>query len=153
MSDTRYVYVERPRSHGCLFGCLGVLLIVMLPVIVSWGAGAWFLWQGFRTSPAIRTAIEMTQHDGLAQRVLGQPIVITGMEGNSFSFVAGIGARSSYVLRLEGPRGIGTLAVTSHMEAARAKIETLMLTGPDGQRYDLLHHAPVPTGNANSQPI
>jgi hypothetical protein len=149
----RIVYVERPRSNGCLWGCLGVLLIVLLPLMVSWGYGAWFLYRGFRESPMMRTAIEMVQHDGLAQRVLGRPITITGMEGNTFTFVAGIGARNSYVLRLEGSRGPGTLAVTSHTEGARPKIDTMMLTGPDGQHYDLLHHAPVPAGGSAAQPI
>lgn len=154
MSDnTRIVYVERPRSNGCLWGCMGVLLIVALPLIVSWCYGAWFLYRGFRESPMMRTAIELTQKDGLAQRVLGTPITVDGVEGNAFSFVVGVGARSNYVLRLEGPRGNGTLAVTAHTEGAQAKMDALELTGPDGQRYDLLHHAPVPSREDGAQPI
>jgi hypothetical protein len=153
MSDTRYVYVERPRGNGCLWGCLGVLLIVFLPVIVSWGYGTWFLWQGFRESPMMRTAIAMTQRDGLAQRVLGRPITVTGVQGNAFTFATGVGARSNYVLRLEGPRGHGTLSVTAHTEGAKAKMDALELTGPDGQHYDLLHHAPAPSQDGSSQPI
>ncbi len=153
----RIVYVERPRSNGCLWGCLGVLLLVSLPFVVAWGYGTWFLWHGFRTSPMMHAAIEMTQRDGLAQQVLGQPITITGMEGNTFTFATGVGARNAYVLRLEGPRGRGTLSVTSHTEGPKAKIDALELTGPDGRRYDLLHHAPVPGGGGNSggdlQPI
>jgi hypothetical protein len=119
----RIVYVERPRSHGCLWGCMGVLLIVALPLVMMWGYGAWFLYRGFKESPMMRTAIELTQHDGLAQRVLGTPITVDGVDGNAFSFVPGVGA---------------------HTEGAKAKIDTMVLTGPDGQRYDLLHHAPVP---------
>lgn len=154
MSEPQHiVYVERPRSNGCLWGCLGVLLIVALPLIVSWGYGAWFLYRGFRESPMMRTAIELTQKDGLAQRVMGRPITVIGVEGNAFSFVVGVGARSNYVLRLEGPRGVGTLAVTAHTEGAQAKMDALELTGPDGQHYDLLHHAPVPAENGGSQPI
>jgi hypothetical protein len=149
----RIVYVERPRSNGCLWGCLGVLLIVALPVIASWGYGAWFLWQGFRENPLLRTVIEMTQHDGLAQRVLGTPITVVGVEGNAFSFTTGVGARSNYVLRLQGPRGEGRLAVTSHAEGGKAKIDAMTLTGPDGGQFDLLHHAPVPAGDRDAQPI
>jgi len=152
MSDnTRIVTVERPRSNGCLWGCLGVLLIVFLPIIVAWASGAWFLWQGFKTSPMTQAAIEMAEHDSLAQRVLGQPITVVGVEGNAFSFVTGVGARATYVLRLEGPRGQGVLDVTSHTDNSKPKIDALTLTGPDGQHYDLLHHAPVPSDNA--QPI
>ena len=143
MSDTRYVTVDRPRGHGCLWGCLGVLVIVSLPFLFAWGYGAWFLWHGFRESPMMRTAIELVQHDGLAQRVLGRPITVLGVAGNAFTFSTGIGARNAYVLRLEGPRGRGTLAVTSHTEGSIARIDEMELTGPDGQKYDLLHHAPA----------
>lgn len=151
--NTRIVYVERPRSSGCLWGCLGVLLIICLPAIVAWGYGTWFAWQGFRDSPMMRTAIEMTQHDGLAQRVLGRPIVVTGVDGNAFSFVTGVGARSSFVLRLEGPRGQGRLAVTSHTEGPKAKIDAMDLIGPDGQHYDLMHHLPLAPDGGGGQPI
>lgn len=157
MSDnTRIVYVERPHGNGCLWGCLGVLMIVALPLVVAWGYGTWFLWHGFRESPMVRAAIAMTERDGLAQRVLGRPITVTGVEGNAFTFATGVGARSSYVLRLEGPRGQGALAVTSHTEGRNARIDALELTGPDGRQYDLLHHAPVPGndgGSGDAQPI
>lgn len=151
--NQRIVYIERPRSNGCLWGCMGVLLIVALPLIVSWCYGTWFLYRGYRDSPMMRSAIELTQKDGLAQRVLGTPITVTGVEGNAFSFVVGVGARSNYVLRLEGPRGPGRLAVTAHTEGAQAKMDALELTGPDGQQYDLLHHAPVPAEGGAGQPI
>ena len=149
----RVVYVERPRSNGCLWGCLGVLLLVSLPFIVAGGYGGWFLWHGFRESPMVRAAIAMTERDGLAQYVLGRPIIVTGVEGNAFTFSTGVGARNAYVLRLEGPRGTGTLAVTSHTEGRQAKIDSMVLTGPDGRRYDLLHHGPVPGDGDDSHAI
>jgi len=149
----RVVTVERPPSHGCLWGCLGVLLIVVLPLIVMWGYGAWFLYSGFRTSPMMRAAIELTQKDGLAQRVLGVPITVAGVQGNAFSFVPGIGARNAYVLQLNGSKASGTLSVTAHTQGSQAKIDTMMLTGPDGRQYDLLHHAPIPAEGGADQPI
>jgi hypothetical protein len=154
MSDnTRIVYVDRPRSSGCLWGCLGVLLLVSLPFIFAWSYGSWFLWQGFHDSPMMRTAIEMTERDSLARRVLGRPIIVTGMEGSAFSFVTGIGARNEFVLRLEGPRGEGRVTVSAHTEGREARIDALMLTGPDGQKYDLLHHAPLPSAGGDTTPI
>jgi len=151
--NQRIVYVERPRGHGCLWGCLGVLLLVSLPFIVAWAYGSWFLWQGFHDSPMMRAAIEIIERDSLARRVLGRPIIVTGMEGSAFSFATGVGARNEFTLRLEGPRGEGRLAVSAHTEGAQAKIDGLMLIGPDGQRYDLLHHAPLPSGNGDTTPI
>jgi hypothetical protein len=149
----RVVYVERPRGNGCLWGCLGVALLVSLPFLVAGGYGAWFLQHGFRESPMMRAAIAMTERDGLAQSVLGRPITVTGVEGNAFNFSTGLGARNAYVLQLEGPRGAGTLAVTSHTESGQAKIDSMVLTGPDGRHYDLLHHGPVPGDSGDSQPI
>jgi len=148
MSESqRIVYVERPRSHGCFWGCMGVLLLVSLPFIFAWGYGSWFLWRGFHDTAMTRAAIEMTERDGLARRVLGRPILVTGMEGSAFSFVTGVGARNQFVLRLEGPRGQGRLAVTAHTEGREAKIDGLKLTGPNGEQYDLLHHAPLSDGS------
>lgn len=154
MSESqRIVYVERPRGHGCLGGCLGVALLISLPFIFAWGYGSWFLWRGFHDSPMMRAAIEMTERDGLARRVLGQPIIVTGMEGNAFTFATGVGARNQFVLRLEGPRGEGRLAVTAHTEGRQGKIDGLMLIGPDGQQYDLLHRTPLPSGGGDATPI
>lgn len=145
--NQRIVYIERPRGPGCLWGCLGVALLVSLPFIFAWSYGSWFLWRGFHDTAIARAAIEMTERDRLARRVLGRPILVTGMEGSAFSFATGVGARNQFVLRLEGPRGQGRLAVTAHTEGREAKIDSLMLTGPDGQKYDLLHHAPPPNGS------
>lgn len=149
----RIVYVERPRSNGCLWGCLGVLVLVSLPFIMAGGYGAWFLRHGLNQSATMRAAIEQVQHDALAQRVLGRPITVMAVEGNVFHYMLGEGARNSYALRLSGPRGEGTLNVTSHTLGIRVKIDALTLTGPDGTQYDLLHHAPMAPGDSQSTPI
>jgi hypothetical protein len=149
----RVVTVVRPRSNGCLWGCLGVALLLSLPFILAGGYGAWFLRHGLRESATMRAAIEQVQHDALAQRVLGRPITVTGVEGNVFHFMLGRGARNSYSLRLQGPRGEGTLDVTSHTEGVRVRIDAMTLTGPNGQEYDLLHHAPVTPRNSETIPI
>ena len=148
----RVVYIERPRRNGCLWGCLGVLALVLAPLIFAWGYSAWFLYRGFRESPLTRTVIEMTQRDGLAQQVLGAPVTMLGVQGNAFSYMPGTGTHNRVILRVEGPKGAGTLDVTSAGDAV-PKIETMILTGPDGRRYDLLKDkaldgpAPIP-GNA-----
>ena len=138
MSDTRIVYVERPRRSGCLWGCLGVLVLVMAPLIFAWGYAAWFLYTGFRDTPMMRTIVEMAERDGLAQQVLGAPITVTGLEGNAFSYMPGTGTRNRYILRVEGPKGTGTLDVSSQADGAKPQIESMILTGPDGRRHDLL---------------
>ncbi len=143
MNEIREYRIERRGGRGCLWGCLGLVAIVMLPFLLFWGYTAWFLSGGYRENPAMRVIVEMTQRNGLAQQVLGAPVAITGVEGNAFSYESGTGARNRYVLRVEGPRGVGTLDVSSSGNAA-PKIESMILTGPDGRRYDLLTNAPLP---------
>jgi hypothetical protein len=43
--------------------------------------------------------------------------------------------------------------VKSHAERGKGRIDAMTLTGPGGQQYDLLHHAPVPSTDSGAQPI
>src|ERR1700754_2123556 len=74
------------RGHGCLWGCLFVLLIISLPGLVA----GWFLIYGFRHDPALQAAMELVRHDGIAHRVLGDDIRVTGVESRNFSFTFGV---------------------------------------------------------------
>ena len=57
-----------------------------------------------------------------------------------------------YIVALEGPKGEGHLAVTSHQSGfAGWKLDSAILTGPDGRRYDLIKHQLLPS-EPRSQP-
>jgi hypothetical protein len=74
--------------------------------------------------------------------------VVTGVEGNVFSWMPG---RSShdYEIALQGPKGEGRLAVTSHQSGFGGfKLDSAILTGPDGRRYDLLKHQVLPSDDS-----
>src|SRR5689334_2154518 len=103
-------YPPPRRRNGCLWGCLILLLILALPPVVIGGYGAWFLWDGFRRDPVLRMVSELVRSDGLAEQALGLRPVVTGVEGNMFSWMPG-GASHAYVVTLEGPKGEGRLAV------------------------------------------
>ena len=137
---------------GCLKGCLLALGLILLPVVLVGGYGAWFVWQGFRHDPTLIAVGELVRRDGMAEAVLGDDIRITGVTGNAFSFVPGIGSRSAFVVSLAGSKASGTLAVQSHMENGRARIDAMILSGPDGTRYDLMHHGitPMPGGTTTA---
>jgi hypothetical protein len=92
-----------PRSHGCLFGCLAVLAFLFLPIFLAGFYGAWFLWQGFHRDPVLRVVSELVRKDGMARQVLGDDIHITGMEGNVFSFVPGLGTSTDYEVGCREP--------------------------------------------------
>ena len=126
------------RGNGCLWGCLGLVLLLALPALLAGGYGAWFLHTGYRRDPVLRLVGELARRDGTVQNVLGADVRITGVEGNSFAWVMGMGGRSAYAVTLEGYKGEGRLDVTAQREKGRTRLDRAILTGPDGRRYDLL---------------
>lgn len=147
-SSTTPSYPPR-RRNGCLWGCLILVLILALPPILMGGYGAWFLWEGYRRDPVLRVVGEMVRADGMAQQVLGFGAVVTGVEGNMFSWMPGQSSHA-YEVTLQGPKGEGHLAVTSHQTALQGwKLDSAILTGPDGRRYDLLKHQALPSEDGN----
>jgi len=141
-------YAPPTRNNGCLWGCLIVLLVVLLPPVLLGGYGAWFLYDGFRGNPVLRVVSELVREDGMAQQVLGPGAVVTGVEGNVFSWVPGR-STDSYQVLLQGPKGEGHLAVTAHHSTFGPPVlDSAILTGPDGRRYDLIHHQRLPDDGA-----
>jgi hypothetical protein len=139
------------RGNGCLWGCLILAAILFLPPILAGGYGAWFLFDGYRRDPVLRVVGELVREDGMAQQVLGYGAVVTGVEGNVFSWMPGR-ASDSYEVTLDGPKGEGRLAVTSHHATfGSPKLDSAILTGPDGRRYDLLKHQQLP-GDGTARP-
>jgi len=133
-----------PKRNGCLWGCLILLLILSLPPVLLGGYGAWFLYDGYKRNPVLRVVGELVRTDGMAQQVLGYGATVTEVEGNVFSWVPGrLG--NDFEVMLEGPKGEGHLAVRSHHKAFGPPVlDSAILTGPDGRRYDLLKHQRLP---------
>jgi hypothetical protein len=139
------------RSNGCLWGCLAILAFIFLPVMLAGGYGAWFLYQGFRHDPVLRTVAELTRRDGLAHQVLGNDITVTGVAGNAFSFMPGIGSHTSYQVTVEGDKASGILDVEAETSRGQVEIRSMILTTPNGGRYDLLHNVVLtePSGSTS----
>jgi len=141
-------YPPPKRGGGCAWGCLVLVLIFLLPPVFLGGYGAWFLYDGYKHSPVLRLAGELVRQDGMAREVLGPGAVITGVEGNVFSWFPGK-ASARYQLLLEGPKGEGHLAVSANSSTVGSpSLDSAILTGPDGRRYDLLTHRPLPDDGA-----
>jgi Cytochrome oxidase complex assembly protein 1 len=143
-------YAPPPRSHGCFWGCLAVIAFLFLPMLLAGGYGAWFLWQGFRQDPVLRTVSQLVSRDGLAHQVLGDDIRVAGMEGNAFSYVPGLGGHSDYQVRLSGSKASGSLAVEADTRRGRVTITAMILTASDGGRYDLLHNRILSPGSGGT---
>ena len=149
--QTVYIYQRRGCGSGCMWGCLIVLVLLSLPVILGAGWGTWLWTSGYKRDPALRLAAELVKSDGLAQQVLGSGITIKGVESDSFSWMPGM-SRHSYDMQLEGSRAQGDLEITAHADAAGPHLDSAILTGPDGRRYDLLKHQILP-GDGTEQSI
>ena len=128
-----------PRSNGCLWGCLAVIAVILLPFALATGCGAWFLYQGFRQDPVLRAVTVLLDRDGLAHQVLGGHIHVTGVEGNAFSFVPGLGSHTDYEVTLSGDKASGRLDVEANTRRGQVDVKSMILSGPHGGRYDLLH--------------
>jgi hypothetical protein len=137
-------YPPQKRGNGCLWGCLILMLILLLPPALLGGYGAWFLYDGYKRNPVLRLVREMVSKDGMAQQVMGHGAVVTGVAGNVFSWFPGM-VGDTYQVTLEGPKGEGYVTVTSHRSSFGAPtLDSVILTGPDGRRYDLLKHRQLP---------
>ena len=135
---------QPPRNNGCLWGCLILLLILCLPPVLLGGYGAWFLYDGYKRNPVLRVVGELVREDGMAQQVLGRGAAVIEVEGNVFSWIPGR-LSNDFDVMLEGPKGEGRLAVRSHRKAFGSPVlDSAILTGPDGRRYDLLKHQRLP---------
>jgi len=137
-------YATQKRGNGCLWGCLIMLLIFLLPPVLLGGYGAWFLYDGYRRNPVLRVVGELVREDGMARQVLGPGATVAGVEGNVFSWVPGK-STDSYQVLLEGPKGEGHLAVIAHHSPfGPPSLDSAILIGPDGRRYDLINHKQLP---------
>jgi len=134
-----------PRpNRSCLWGCLAVLAFIFLPVLLAAGYGAWFFYQGYVNDPVLHGVVELVRHDGMAEMVLGENIHITGVEGSALSYMWG-GEAGSYVLDLAGSKSAGALHVSAKSDHGRLTVQSMILEGPAGSRYDLLHHVAQPS--------
>lgn len=122
-----------------------MILIITVPPVLAAAYGAWYLWEGYRHNPAYQLALDLVREDGLAQQVLGPGAQIIGIDGNVFSWVPGL-ASDRYELTLEGPKGEGHLTISEHHSPFQPpKLDSAILSGPDGRRYDLLKDEELPT--------
>ncbi len=135
-----------PRAHhGCQWGCLAVLAFIFLPFVAAGLYGGWFFMEGYRRDPVLRAVTELVRHDGMAQMALGANIHITGVEGSARSFIWGGASGGSYVVDLAGNKGAGALHVTAATRKGQLDVQSMILDGPDGSEYDLLHHTAKPS--------
>jgi len=138
-------YEEAPpprRRSGCLWGCLGLLLIVVVGVGGFFGYSAWVLHQGFENDSRLQTIMAIVRHDARAEAVLGRNIKIMEVESHTFAVTTETGKTASYTLRLIGSNGEGVLEVNLDLNGKKAKVTLMILTGSDGHPHTLVGKEP-----------
>lgn len=137
MPSDIYPSSSRGSGHGFLFGCLGLVLFVIVAIAGLVAYGNWYMNEGYRNDPQLQSALAMVRVSPVAQGVLGMPITVEGVESESFSTASGKGKTVSYTVRLKGSRAEGSVHVMLHSDRGGMKIVSVILTGPDDERYTI----------------
>jgi hypothetical protein len=132
----------RRGSGGCLWGCLGLVLIVVVGLGGVVGYSAWFLHKGFENDARLQTIMAIVRDDPRAVAVLGRNIHIVGVESHTFIMATGAGKTASYTLRLVGSDGEGVLKVDLDLNHGKTKVTLMILTGADGYPHTLVGKEP-----------
>jgi hypothetical protein len=132
----------RRRSGGCLWGCLGLVLIVVVGLVGVFGYSAWFLHKSFDNDSRLQTIMAIVHNDARAEAVLGRNIKVVEVESRTFAMGTGIGKSASYTLRLVGSDGEGVLKVDLDLNGGKTKVVLMVLTGSDGHPHTLVGKEP-----------
>ena len=132
----------RRKSGGCLWGCLAVVVVVLLVFGGLFGFSAWFLNRNIENDSKLQTIMAIVRDDPRAEAVLGRHIHIQSVESRTFLMETGVGKTASYTLRLAGSRGEGTLEVNLDLNQAKTKVTSMVLTGADGHPLYLVGKEP-----------
>jgi hypothetical protein len=135
------------RSNGFLWGCLGLIVAAVAVAGALTLYGGWFLSQGFKHDRNLEAAMAVIRVSPVAHAVLGDGIAIESMESETFSAVTGKGKTVSYTVKLKGNRAEGQLHVMLHSAGGDMKIVSMVLTGPDSERYNLTASGSVPSSS------
>lgn len=140
-----------PRSggHGCLWGCLIAVLIVVAAAVAGFSYLGWFWTQGFKHDVALQAVVDVLNVDHTARAVLGDGIRVTSV--SSFSIESNLsGKHENFIATVAGSKASGQITAEVHSgPTGKTAIGALVLTGPDGHRYDLSESAPqAPPNNS-----
>jgi hypothetical protein len=132
------------RSHGCLWGCLALALLLAVAAGGAFWWGNWYLTQGVKADPLLQKAMNVVRMSGTARDVLGDNIQIESVVSEHFVSTLGKGRTATYTATLKGTKSEATLHATLHSDGTGMKIVSIILTGPDGTRYNLTEDTQSP---------
>ena len=129
--------------HGCLWGCLGVLIAAAVVVVAVFGFGAWHFSGILNNDDRIQTIIEAVRTNGEASAVLGHDIKMLGkVETQTFNYSTSLGGTATYVFNVVGSNGEGKVKADLDITGRTTKIKSLVLTDSEGREHYLVGAAP-----------
>lgn len=136
------------RGNGCLWGCLGLVVIIVLPIMGIAGYGSWLVYHSVTSDAGLRTVVKNLAGQGITKQVLGDQVHLVSVDGGALSGTAFSGEHALYILHLRGSKGDGTATVIADLSFAGIHVTSMILTGPDGTRYDIFRHTLIPPKNS-----
>ncbi|NIJ48636.1 cytochrome c oxidase assembly factor Coa1 family protein [Rhizomicrobium electricum] len=131
----------RPR-HGCLYGCLGALVAIVVVVAAVYTFSARYFFKVLDNDAQIKTIVATLNQNPEAQSVLGRNITVMSRERVSFHSETGVGSTASYTLKVVGSNGEGEAKANLDVAGGKAKITSLVLTDAQGRDHYIVGAAP-----------
>jgi len=135
-------YAPPRRHHGCLWGCLGVLIAVLVIAGAVIGFGYWHFQKGFDSDTRIQAILDAVAHNGEATALLGQHVTVLERERQNYAYATGKGGTASYTLKVTGSAGSGELKADLDITDGKSKIITLVLIDQNGVSHYLVGAPP-----------
>jgi hypothetical protein len=123
-------------------------VIAIVAVVVAVDYGAWYFGNFLKNDAAAEMVIAALKSDRTARSVLGDDIQFVSVTSASTVETLATGKTTSFIARVKGSTAEGAVSATVVSHDHVNKITVLILTGPDGRTYDLLHAPQAPPENS-----
>ena len=128
-----------PRQHGCLYGCLIAVGIVLAIAIGGGMYIYYYLNHVVKDTATVKAAIVQLDNDQAARALLGDNIEVTGASSFNSSSDLATGSKESYVVHVKGSKGEGEYTIEADTPRGGALHFDKLILGAGGQTVDVLH--------------
>jgi hypothetical protein len=139
----------RPH-HGCLYGCLGALIAVVVLIAAIYSFSAHYFFKVLDNDSQIKTIVATLNQNPEALSVLGRNITVMSRERVSFHSETGQGSMASYTLKVVGSNGEGEAKADLDVSGGKTTITSLVLTDAQGRDHYIVGAAPASPMMQNS---
>jgi hypothetical protein len=124
-------------GSGFLWGCLTPLLLVVVLIGAGLTYAGYYFVSGYKNDATLQTVLAAVQSHPIARQVLGDNIQIDGFPNFKVNYDAATGHTASYDFDVKGTKARGHVQAALTITNGKTTFNTLILTGPNGEKYDL----------------